>query len=99
MPALSDSSVCLGNLLFGNVLPSDFRKGIKEPWTPSLGSACTGLGRAHRKLGSRLEEYSSRAGAAQQSLGGAEGPILLGPAFLGGEIIGLSREHQDSNKA
>lgn len=36
--------------------------------------------------------------AAQQSLG-AQAPILLGPAFLRGEIIGLSIEHQDSNKA
>lgn len=37
--------------------------------------------------------------AVQPSQAGAWPPILLGPAFLRGEIIGLSIEHQDSNKA
>lgn len=34
-----------------------------------------------------------------QTPGRGSGPILLGPAFLRGEIIGLSIELQDSNKA
>lgn len=37
--------------------------------------------------------------ARQQAPGGGSGPILLGPGFLREEIIGLSIEHQDSNKA
>lgn len=37
--------------------------------------------------------------AQHQTRGGGSGPILMGPGFLGEEIIGLSIEHQDSNKA
>lgn len=37
--------------------------------------------------------------AQQQTPGGGSGPVLLGLGFLREEIIGLSIEHQDSNKA
>ena len=93
------TAACVWGTLCLVMFSSDFPWGIKEPWTLSLGSACTGLGRPHWKVGSRLEQYSSCTKLHRRAWVGAQAPILLGPAFLRGEIIGLSIEHQDSNKA
>ena len=70
----------------------NLRTMVSEPWL------CMHM-RSHWKVDSWLEQYSSCPELHIRAWAGAQAPILLGPAFLRGEIIGLSIEHQDSNKA